>query len=300
MEGRGRGWWSPQTWPSTSYLLLRITPHLLAKTRGYSGDLDQGACLDGPGDLAHLCPSPAHTRLCFSLGPRPRQLLPLGLLPEQSSGDPVPEGARTGVPREVRMCPSPKTSHRCHSAVAPLLSRVWLFVTPRTADPRLPCPSPSPGVCSNSSARSQWRHLTISSSILPFSFCLQSSPSSGSFPISFHFTLYLVILHLPLEDVVWPGVRVGLCRGQVAAGQMASLEKCSWADPGASQARCCDMWTKWWEPWGSWWEQEEITLVRKRIPPTSKRVNKVGRRQRLGHQVTPFFLTTPRRVLNLN
>ena len=32
-------------------------------------------------------------RLCFSLGPRPRDLLPLGLLPEQSSEDPVPVGA---------------------------------------------------------------------------------------------------------------------------------------------------------------------------------------------------------------
>ena len=35
----------------------------------------------------------SHTRLCFSLGPRLRDLLPLGLLPEQSSEDPVPVGA---------------------------------------------------------------------------------------------------------------------------------------------------------------------------------------------------------------
>ena len=51
---------------------------------------------------------------------------------------------------------------------------------------RLPCPSPSPGVCSNSSPLSWWCHPTISSSVLPFS-CLQSFPASGSFPVSWLF-----------------------------------------------------------------------------------------------------------------
>ena len=49
---------------------------------------------------------------------------------------------------------------------------------------RLPCPSPSPGVCSNSCPLSQWCHPTISSSVVPFSFCPQSFPASGSFPMS--------------------------------------------------------------------------------------------------------------------
>ena len=49
---------------------------------------------------------------------------------------------------------------------------------------RLPCPSPSPRVCSNSCPLSQWCHPTISSSITPFSSCPQSFPASGSFPIS--------------------------------------------------------------------------------------------------------------------
>ena len=48
---------------------------------------------------------------------------------------------------------------------------------------RLPCPSPTPGVCSNSCLLSQWCHLTISSFIIPFS-CLQSFPASGPFPRS--------------------------------------------------------------------------------------------------------------------
>ena len=49
---------------------------------------------------------------------------------------------------------------------------------------RLPCPSLSPGVCSNSRPLSQWCHPTISSSFAPFSSCLQSFPASGSFPVS--------------------------------------------------------------------------------------------------------------------
>ena len=47
---------------------------------------------------------------------------------------------------------------------------------------RLPCPSLSPGTCSNSCPLSHWWHLTILSSV-PFSSCLQSFPASGSFPM---------------------------------------------------------------------------------------------------------------------
>ena len=49
---------------------------------------------------------------------------------------------------------------------------------------RLPYPSLSPEVCSNSHPLSQWCHPTISSSVVPFSFRLQSFPASGSFPMS--------------------------------------------------------------------------------------------------------------------
>ena len=52
---------------------------------------------------------------------------------------------------------------------------------------RILCPSPSPRACSNSCPLSQWCHPTISSSVFPFSSCLQSFPSSGSFPKSRHF-----------------------------------------------------------------------------------------------------------------
>ena len=53
---------------------------------------------------------------------------------------------------------------------------------------RLPCSSPSPGACSNS-CPSQWCHPTISSSVNPFSSCLQSFPPSGSFLMIWLFAL---------------------------------------------------------------------------------------------------------------
>ena len=49
---------------------------------------------------------------------------------------------------------------------------------------RLLCPPLSPRVCSNSCPLSKWCYLTISSSVVPFSSCLQSFPASGSFLMS--------------------------------------------------------------------------------------------------------------------
>ena len=70
-------------------------------------------------------------------------------------------------------------------AVFQSLSRVQRSVTP------MDCSTPGSsilhyllGVCSDSCPLSQWCHLTISSSAAPFSFCPQSFPASGSFPMS--------------------------------------------------------------------------------------------------------------------
>ena len=55
--------------------------------------------------------------------------------------------------------------------------------------PGLPvCPSPTPRACPNSCPSSRWCHPTITSSVIPFSSCLQSFPTSGSFPASQVFT----------------------------------------------------------------------------------------------------------------
>ena len=61
---------------------------------------------------------------------------------------------------------------------------------------RPPCPSPTLRVYSNSCPSSWWWHPTISSSVVPFSSCLQSFPASGSFPMSQLFT--------------WGGQRIGV------------------------------------------------------------------------------------------
>ena len=75
---------------------------------------------------------------------------------------------------------------------------------------RPPCPSPTPGVYPNSCPLSQWCHLTISSSVVPFSSCLQSFPTSGSFQMSQLFTsggqnpgVSALTLVLPMNTQDW-------------------------------------------------------------------------------------------------
>ena len=68
-----------------------------------------------------------------------------------------------------------------HSVVSDFL---WPHGLQHTMFPR---PSLSPGTCSNSCPLSQWCHSTISSSVVPFSSCLQSFSASGSFPINWLF-----------------------------------------------------------------------------------------------------------------
>ena len=65
-----------------------------------------------------------------------------------------------------------------------LLSHVQPFGTPWTEECQAPCPSPTPGVYSNSCPLSQWCHPTISISVVPFSSHFQSFPASGSLQMS--------------------------------------------------------------------------------------------------------------------
>ena len=64
------------------------------------------------------------------------------------------------------------------------LSHFRLFVTHGLQHARPPCPLPALGVYSNSCPLSWCCHPSISSSVVPFSSCLQSFPASGSFPMS--------------------------------------------------------------------------------------------------------------------
>ena len=72
--------------------------------------------------------------------------------------------------------------------VVQLLGHVQLFANPWTLAYWPSCPSPSPRACSNSWPLSRWCHPTISFSVVPFSFCLQSFPASGSFSMIWLFT----------------------------------------------------------------------------------------------------------------
>ena len=64
---------------------------------------------------------------------------------------------------------------------------------------RLPCPSPTLEAYSNSCPLQRWCHLTISSSVISFSSCLQSFPASGSFPISQFFASGAQVLEFQLH-----------------------------------------------------------------------------------------------------
>ena len=86
-----------------------------------------------------------------------------------------PRGA--GVPRDVRI-DYEDVKLFSHSVMS---NSLWPH---RPQHARLPCPSASPGACSNSCPLSWWCHPTISSSAIAFSSCLQSFSASGSFPMS--------------------------------------------------------------------------------------------------------------------
>ena len=74
--------------------------------------------------------------------------------------------------------------HSVQFSSVQLLSRVLLFATLWIAACQASCPSPTPGVLSDSSPSSQWCHPAISSSVIPFSSCPQCLPASESFPMS--------------------------------------------------------------------------------------------------------------------
>ena len=69
---------------------------------------------------------------------------------------------------------------------------------------RLPCPSPSPGVCPSSCPSSQWCHPAISSSVVPFSSCLQFFPASVSFPMNRLFASAAQSIGAPVSASVLP------------------------------------------------------------------------------------------------
>ena len=91
-----------------------------------------------------------------------------------------------------------------------LFRHVWFFVPPPHPrlhgqwHARLPCPSLSPGVCSNSCPLSQWCHPTIAFFVTPFSSCPQSFPASESLSINLHFASGHQGIRFPVSASVLP------------------------------------------------------------------------------------------------
>ena len=134
-------------------------------------------------------------------GPRPRLREPVDLGACVQAGPIRAAAALAGMPRAL-LLGSPRSSGRAGAghaarcprtrgprapiALSPPLS-AQSYPTLRPHGPqhaRPPCPSPAPGVYSNSCPSSRRCHLNISSSVVPFSSRLQSFSASGSFPRS--------------------------------------------------------------------------------------------------------------------
>ena len=97
--------------------------------------------------------------------------------------DPCSSGANILLENE-----GPWTTETSQFVVVQLPSHASTLI-PWIQHTKLSYPSLSPRVCSNSCPLIQWCSLTISSSVTPFSFCLQSLPAPRSFPVSWLFPL---------------------------------------------------------------------------------------------------------------
>ena len=123
----------------------------------------------------------------------PREILGIHKTPGHPStsllGMIAPAQSNSGV-FPTWLCKYRTKSHNIKSIIwlfshSVMSNSLWLH---ELQHPRLPYPSPSPGVGSNSCPLSPCCHPTISSSVIPFSSCLQSFSASGSFPVSQLFT----------------------------------------------------------------------------------------------------------------
>ena len=90
--------------------------------------------------------------------------------------------AFSGLSHRVRQVMKIKNAHSSvHFSCSDVSDSLWLCEPQHT---RPPCPSPTPGVHPNPCSLCRWSHPIVSSSVVPFSSCLQSFPASGSFQMS--------------------------------------------------------------------------------------------------------------------
>ena len=89
--------------------------------------------------------------------------------------------------KRILPCIELRQNYRCGVLYSVQFSHSVVFDSLRPHESqhaRPPCPSPTPGINSNSWPSSRWCHPAISSSVVPFSSCPQPLPASGSFPMS--------------------------------------------------------------------------------------------------------------------
>ena len=113
--------------------------------------------------------------------------------------------------------------------------------------PRLPCPSPSPGVCPSSCPLHRWWHPTNSSSVTLFSFCLQSFQASGSFPVTWLFALGGQSIGasasvLPVNIQGWSPCCPGNSQESSPAPQFESLNSLALSLYGPALTTVCGYW----------------------------------------------------------
>ena len=93
-------------------------------------------------------------------------------------------GEGNGNPLQCSCLENPRDGGTLCSAIYGVTQSQTRLKWLSSSSSRPPCPSPTPGVHPNPCPLSQWCHLIISSSVIPFSSCPQSFPTSGSLPMS--------------------------------------------------------------------------------------------------------------------
>ena len=144
---------------------------------GSVADLSSWACralLPLPGKQAGICyqgPNLPHLFLALNLHSRQPKM------EKEGKGQ-----SQLGLSLFIRKT---KAFLECHPSAQFRSSVVSDYLRPhRLLHTRLPCPSPTPKACSNSCPSSRCCHPTISSSVTPFSSCLQSFPALGYLPMN--------------------------------------------------------------------------------------------------------------------
>ena len=155
---------------------------------------------------------------CEGLEYKPCTVIPVHIRPKGLNAGP---GATQQTELEYAQSYVIHYSFLCHFGTSLLMIMLFPFLTQhccwsvtrscltlqshRLQHTRLLCPSLSPGVCPSSCSLHQWCHSTISSSVIPFSSCLQSFPASGSFPwvSSLHQVAKVLELQLQHQSLQW-------------------------------------------------------------------------------------------------